>query len=330
MSAITSVAVFGGTGFVGREIVRALLAKGYAVRVLARERAKARRVLPDDHRLTIIQGSIDDHARVDETLGGAQACINLLGILREVRSPENTQTFQKLHTQATRHLVARSEALGITRFVQMSALGVRDTGVSEYQRSKWEAEQAVRFSGLRWTILRPGLIHGPGSEFARLAKTWCTGHHAPWFFLPYFCREVEDKRVPLGPVSHVDPVVAPIAVEDVAEAFVGCLENAASVGETYHLTGPETLTWPEMLRHMRDNFHGSNFELEPHAIPGNIAAMIAKGASLAGLGGLLPFDEGMARMGAEDSVSEHHKVRHDLGLNTRPFRPSFAAYAPQI
>ena len=80
-----------------------------------------------------------------------------------------------------------------------------------------------------------------------LAKQWAGGHAAPYIFMPYFARQVEDKRVPLGPVKTVDPRIAPVAVEDVARAFVGCLENPKAFGELYNLAGSETLTWPQML-----------------------------------------------------------------------------------
>ncbi len=328
MSTISTVAVTGATGFVGRWVVRELLAKGYQVRALVRDRAKARRVLPES--VACVTGDVLDAARVDELLAGAQACINLVGIIREVRTPGNTQTFEGLHTRAPRLLVDRCQALGVRRFVHMSALGVRDVGVSEYQRTKWEGEAAVRVSTLDWTIFRPGLIHGAEGEFMRLAKTWCTGHEAPWFFIPYFAREVEDLRVPLGSVTLTAPRVQPVAVQDVAVAFVRCLGTPATIGEIYNLVGPETLTWPELLGEVRDHVHGANRDLEPVGIPASAAAWGAKAASAVGLGALLPFDEGMARMGAEDSTASLDKVKTDLALNPAPFRAAFREYAHSI
>lgn len=327
MVAMTTVAVTGGTGFVGKHVVRDLLGAGYKVRLLARGRAEARQSFSDS-RVTIVEGDVLDASRVDEVLVGAQACINLVGIIREDRS--KGQTFEKLHARAPRLLLERCGALGVRRFVHMSALGVRDTGVSEYQRTKWAGELAVRRSGLDWTIFRPSMIHGPEGEFIRMAKAMTSGHQAPYLFIPYFVREVEDKRVPLGSVEHQDPMIQPVDVRDVARAFVLSLPNDAAVGEVYSLAGSETLSWPEMLRHIRDHVPGANRDLEPHGVPSGVAALAAKGAGLLGMGKLLPFDEGMAKMGGEDSTAEREKVRTDLGLETRAFRPAFTEYAPSV
>src|SRR5262249_30610590 len=80
-----TVALTGASGFVGRWITRELLARGHSVRGLVRDRARARLVLPGDRHLTLVEGDIAEHARVDQLLEGATACINLLGILRESR-----------------------------------------------------------------------------------------------------------------------------------------------------------------------------------------------------------------------------------------------------
>lgn len=326
MTTIKTAAVCGATGFVGRAIVRELVTRGVAVRALARDRAKALRVLPREG-VTLIWGDVLDAATAAELVRGADACVNAVGILREDRTPGHARTFEKLHVHAVRGLVRACEQAGVRRFVQISALGVRHTGVCEYQRSKWEGELAVRRSTLDWTVLRPGLIHGPESDFLRVAKKLVSGQSPPWVFIPYFCREEEDKRVPLGSVRHVDPMVAPVAVEDVARAVAAALANDATIGEIYNLVGSETLSWPAMLSFYRDTLPGANGELEPHAIPSSVAALAAWKASLLGLGGLLPFDEGMARMGAEDAVASLDKARTDLGIDFKPFRASAAAYA---
>ncbi|MCC6950367.1 MAG: NAD(P)H-binding protein [Phycisphaerales bacterium] len=324
-----TVALAGATGFVGRAVVRELLSRGWAVRVLVRDRAKAARELPKAG-VTVIVGDVLDQPSVDSLMTGADSCVNLVGILRESRGDGVASTFERAHIRATRMLVHRCEALGVPRFVQVSALGVKDDGVSEYQRSKWNAEQAVRKSSLRWTVLRPGLIHGKDSEFIRLAKGWVSGQAAPWLFMPYFAREVEDKRVPLGPVELVDPKIAPVAVEDVARAVALSLEKSATEGEVYNLVGSQTMTWPQMLRHLRDTLPGGNAGIEPMPVPSTPAAIGAMVAGRVGLGFLLPFDEGMARMGAEDSTASLDKVEADLGFTPAPFADSLARYAAAV
>ncbi|MBY0113093.1 MAG: SDR family NAD(P)-dependent oxidoreductase [Phycisphaerales bacterium] len=328
MTTIKTVAVTGATGFVGRAIVAELLKQGYNVRALVRSRVKAREVLPrptpNAATLTLVEGDIHDDRSPAELVAGAQACIHLIGIIREERGGV---TFHRMHVASTRVITEACKAAGVNRYLQMSALGVRDDADCAYRTTKWDAEQIVRRSGLDWTIFRPGLIHGPGSSFLEMAARWCKGEAPPYFFLPYFRGGQEDTSVPLGGVNYRDPVVQPVAVDDVASAFVRALSREQSVGETYNLVGSEQLTWPQMLVELRDNIHGANTNLQPWGVPADLAALQALGASYVGLGGLLPFDHGMAVMGGQDSVSETKKVESHLELKARPFRASFRAYA---
>jgi NADH dehydrogenase len=214
--------------------------------------------------------------------------------------------------------------------VQVSALGVSGEGKTEYQRSKFEGEQVVRRSGLAWTILRPGLIHGARSGFFQMAKGWVKGEKQPWFFLPYFTRGVVTSDVPLAAVRREPASVAPVAVEDVAWGAAESLERDEAVGEVINLVGPETMTWPELLVAIRDAVPGANSTLDPLGIPAEAAAIQARIAKAIGAGPLLPFDEGMALMGAIDSVSERQKARAILGFEARPFGPALRQYAGQI
>jgi NADH dehydrogenase len=315
-------------------VVSELLARGYGVRVFARNRAKARSLFPRESGgaanagVSIVAGELTDAGALSELLSGASALINLIGIIREVRS--EGQTFQRLHADAVKRLIEACNASGVRRFLQMSALGVKDVYVSEYQRTKFEGETHLRRSELDWTIFRPGMIHGVDGEFVKTVVQWCSGHHPPFVFLPYFTRGVEDTRVPLGGVSQVDPVIAPIYVGDVAKAFVSAIDRPQTHGEIYNLAGPQRMTWPAMLRTMRDAIPGANTNLQPFGIPGEVAALGAMGATLAHVGQFLPFDEGMARMGCEDSVATLDKVREDLGLVPVPFVSTFQSYAGQL
>lgn len=310
-----TIAVTGATGFVGRHAVRALLDAGFSVRALVRDRAKARRVLPEaaPGRLTLVQGDGLQRRSMEELVQGANAAVQLIGILRENGAE---QTFQRMHVETTRLLLEACTNAGVKRYVQMSALGVNADGPAKYQSTKWAAEELVRASGLSWTVLRPGLILGEGSEFVTLAKGWFDGNTAPWIFVPYFTGWREDHSVPAGSVTFTDPVVQPVAVEDVAKAVVAALTHDNAVGEIYNIVGPERLSWPEMLVRLRQAVSPTS-ATPPFGIPGKIAALVAKGASIAGMGGVLPFDEGMALMGSQDSIAETRKAEAHLGLKPR-------------
>lgn len=319
------VAVAGATGFVGRHIVSELLSRGHRVRVQVRSRAKTRGILPRDERLSIVEGTPKDQASA--LMDGAWACINAVGILRESWG----NSFQAAHVETTKFLVNAAKAAGTERFIQVSALGVSDEGTTGYQKSKFEGEQLVRRSGLTWTILRPSLIHGADGEFMKLAKGWAQGAKPPFLFMPYFSRGVLTSHdVPLAAVRYESASIAPVAVEDVAWAAAECLLRGEAAGEIYNLTGPETLTWPELLNAVQDVVPDANTSLQPLGIPSEIAALKAKAAKMIGLGGLLPFDEGMAVMAASDSTASLDKAKQHLDFDPRPFRATLRLYARQI
>jgi len=332
VSPIRTIAVTGGTGFVGRYVIRELLTSGYQVRALIRDRAKAREIFgPDIGKLQLITGDILDSGKADELVRGADAAIHLIGIIREDRSdPKNPQTFRRMHVEATRAIVKAAEAANVKRYIHMSALGVGGDPVADYQRTKWEAERLVQDSTLDWTIFRPGMIHGLGSLFIDMAEGWATGLTPPYLFLPYFTRGEEDKTSPLGAHYQRDPLVAPVAVEDVARAFVSSLTSTKTFHEIYNLVGSETLTYPQLLSKVRDGVPGTNHAIKPFGLPGVPAALGAKVAAMLGLGSLLPFDEGMARMSTQDYTSETAKVRAHLGFQPRGFTETFAKYAARV
>lgn len=318
-----TAAVTGATGFVGRAVVRELLDRGWSVRALGRSTEKARKVLPESGRLTVVEGGVLDDGVLDRLMAGADASVHLIGIIREAGGD---QTFEKMHHEATRRVVAAAERAGgiraePLRHVQMSALGVRDGSTIPYQATKRKGERAVEASDLRWTIFRPGLIHGPEGDFTQMAAAWVRGKAAPFVFVPYFT----PGWTPGGPGA----AVAPVRVEDVAAMFVGALQRDAAIGRTYDLAGPEVLSFDDMLRVFQQTVPGAK-RLPLIGVPGRFAALQAKIAGAVGLGGLLPFDEGMARMAMEESVSECARARADLGFDPAPFSESLTAYADRL
>jgi NADH dehydrogenase len=322
------VAVTGATGFVGSHIVKELLARGAKVRALVRDAAKARLVLQGigSEQLVMVPGTLDEATALGNLCAGADAVVNAVGIIREV----GTQTFERIHVKGTQNLVAAATGAGIGRIVQISALGVKPDGIAEYQRSKWEGEQSVRRSGMDWTIIRPGFIHGVGSEGIDTFLDLMSGEAPPYLFIPYFQRWDLDDSMPLGPANVIDPMIQPVHVEDVAMAVASALEKEVAKGEIYNLVGSEAMSWPDMLRFIRDNAPGASENLQPFGIPAPIAAGLAFAAKFIRAGQALPYDFGMAMMGSEDSVGETEKVKQELGVSTRPFRTSFRAYAAEL
>lgn len=337
-AAPATIAVTGASGFVGRYLVRELLSRGYAVRALVRDAARAREGLGDAaSKVELVIGDVCDDAVLARLVRGVDACAHLVGIIREVRgeTTDKPQTFERMHVAATRHIVDACRGAGVRRFLQMSALGVGADGKAEYQKTKWEAEKYVRRSfgdgtDLEWTIFRPSLIHGPDGEFVRMMADLCSGEVPPYFFLPYFVRSQMDQSVPAGRIDWITPRVQPVAVQDVAFAFAESLSRPESIGEIYNLVGLEVLTWPEMLEHFRDTIPGSAKNLRPFFVPSDHAAILATAAKYLGLGGLLPFDAGQAIMGGQDSIADPTKAKVHLSLSPRPFRQTVREYAAAV
>lgn len=327
-SATTSrgtVAVTGATGFVGGHVVGALLDRGWHVRALSRSRDKATG-LRSRKGVSVVVGDANDVEALAELTRGCDAVIHLVGIIRESKG----QRFEDLHVNATRNIIAACRRNGVKRYLHMSALGVGDEGRTEYQRSKFKAEQEVRMSDLDWTIFRPSVIHGPGGEFTQMMAQWCRGEIAPWVGIPYFRRPVTEQRVPFGGVDYVDPEVQPIVVTDVAAYFADALERPQTVGEIFNLVGPERLTWPTLLEYVHDHVPHAKEGLKPLWAPSDISALQAKAAKFVGLGSLLPFDEGMAIMGAEDSTSSLERVEAYFDREPTAFTDSFSVYAGKL
>jgi len=329
-----TIGVTGCTGFVGRHVVREFLSRGWMVRGLIRDSAKAREALgwPFPAGFTPVTGDVCDSRALGQLFAGCSAAVHLVGIIREERGEDagSPQTFQRMHVQATRAVVDACRTAGVNRYLHMSALGVGPEGRSEYQKTKWEAEQVVRRSGLAWTIFRPSLIHGAESELMQTLAELASGESPPYFFIPYFARSRVDHRVHLGPVYHEPAEVQPVAVEDVAFAFAQAVEKPEAVGEIYNLVGSEKLDWRELTEFVRDALPGTKKEMGVWHVPGEHAAVIARVAGKIGLGGLLPFDEGQALMATEDMTADPTKAKVELGLTPKPFRATVRVYAGKV
>jgi NADH dehydrogenase len=214
------ILVTGATGFVGSEILRRASRRGWRARGLARhpDRAEPLGRLPH---VELFRGDVTDPAGLDEAMEGVTSVIHLVGII----AATNEQGFETVHVGGTRAALEAAARAGVPRFVHMSALGVVEgREVTPYFRTKWEAEEAVRASGLSATIFRPSTIFGRDSEFfALLAKMlrWSPG------VLP----------LPGGGRQRLQPVW----VGDVAECFLQAARMERSPEVVYDVCGPEVL-----------------------------------------------------------------------------------------
>lgn len=321
-----TVAITGATGFVGARVLTRAVETGFRARILARTPSKARTLLDDrgidPERVEIIEGGVSDPDALTRLVRGAHACIHLVGIIREAG---HGQTFERIHIDATRAIThACALENRSMRYVHMSALGVGPDDRAGYRDSKHRAELVVKGSKLDWTIMRPGLIHGEHGEFTQMAAAWVRGKAPPFVFLPYFSRWKRDG------FGFEAPLVAPVHVGDVADAFINAIDCGATIKTIEALVGPDAMTFTEMLRVYQRRVPGAKSWLRPIGLPWRVAALQARLAGALGLGGLLPFDEGMAIMGGRDSVADPEPATQDLGLSLAPFEETLAGYADSL
>ena len=219
------VFVTGGTGFVGREILGQLLSAGDEVRALVRDGSQDK--LSGHQNLETHIGDVTDAASLVGALDGCDAVIHLVGIIREF--PGRGITFKKMHVTATENILEACDEQGVQRFLHMSSNGTRERGTTAYHRTKWQAEELVRASGLDWTIFRPSLIFGRDSEFVKMLTELI-------------------RRVPIVPVIGDGQYrMQPVSVEQVAASFVKALAMPESIGKTYHQGGSESYTYDAIL-----------------------------------------------------------------------------------
>jgi uncharacterized protein YbjT (DUF2867 family) len=215
-----SIAVLGGTGFLGTRLVARLIKDGRRVTVLSRDREQHKHllVLPG---LTLENCDVYEEGQLSEHFRGKDVVINLIGILNE--RGFGGGGFRRAHTELTRGVLQAARSAGVTRLLQVSALKAAVDAPSYYLRSKGEAEQLIResSSALDWTIFQPSVMFGPGDSFLNRFSGLLAA--MPWVF----------------PLAKPNARFQPVLVDDVIEAVLRCLHGGASNRQTYELGGPQ-------------------------------------------------------------------------------------------
>lgn len=213
------IVVLGGTGFVGRLLVKRLAAEGHQIQLLSRNlAAHYDRLLPPA--VVLHQLDVHDPVALRTAVAGADVAINLVAILNE--SGNDGSGFRRVHVDLCQSLISACQQEGVRRLIQMSSLNA-GRGNSHYLASRGQAEAAVKASGLDWTIIEPSVIFGVGDGlFERFGALL--------------------RSLPVLPLACSDSRMAPVYVGDVVEAFSRCLRDDRSVGEIYELYGPEVFS----------------------------------------------------------------------------------------
>jgi uncharacterized protein YbjT (DUF2867 family) len=227
-----SIVVLGGTGFVGTHLCAQLIRDGHSVRVLTRnrERAKHLLVLPG---VELVNANVHEPAILAQQFRGRDAVINLVGILNE--SGRSGAGFRRAHADLARKVVAACRSSGVGRLLHMSSLQAGENAPSHYLRTKGEAERIVREESghVEWTIFQPSVIFGPGDGFVNRFASLV-------------------KLFPFIPLARAGARFAPVYVGDVVAAMSRSLDERNTYSETFQLCGPEVFTLREIVCYVRD------------------------------------------------------------------------------
>ena len=224
--------VFGGSGFVGRNVVRELAKRGWRIRVAVRRphHAQFLRTMGAVGQIQLMQTNVRHRPSIAEAVRGADAVINLVGLLYQ----EGSQKFASVQGAGAAAVADAAKAEGVTNFVQMSAIGADAQSDSLYARTKAEAEIAVRAAIPSATIIRPSIVFGQEDQF----------------FNKFAAMATTTPVTPLPLIGGGKTKFQPIYVDDVADAICEALERSEASGRTYELGGPRVYTFRELMELM--------------------------------------------------------------------------------
>ena len=221
--------VFGGTGFVGMQIVRELAAKGVLIKVATRvpERAYFLKPCGNVGQVVPVQCDYNDPKSVAKAVEGSDIVVNCIGVLFE----KGGQTFQKAHVDIPSSIAKAAKKAGVKSFVHISALGV-DKASSKYAESKLEGEKAVFSNFKNAVILRPSIVFGEDDNFFNMFAGM-------------------SKVLPALPlIGGGETKFQPVFVGDVADAVMAAIDSLEARGQVYELGGPEILSFKELFELM--------------------------------------------------------------------------------
>ena len=224
---MTTVSVFGGTGFLGRRLVRRLAGEGATLRIAVRSPERARSIVEaaDLDRVTVFRADVRDQASVAAAVAGVDAVVNVVSAYVEKAGV----TFESVHVQGAKTVAQQAAAAGVARLVLVSGIGADPESRSLYIRARGRGELVVRQDFPSATIGRPSAMFGPGDAlFGTLAEIV--------------------RLLPVVPlIGGGRTRLQPVYVEDVAEAIARMLADRGAAGQTYELAGPGVYTLRELV-----------------------------------------------------------------------------------
>ena len=287
----------GATGFVGGHILKRLMDQQKKVRCIARSISNVQKL--ESYGVEVHPGDVTDIASLNGACKGIETVIHLVGIIRESKGI----TFENAHYEGTVNILKESKNSGVKRFIHMSALGTRANAVSRYHKTKWQAEEAVRNSGIDYVIFRPSIICGPEDEFVNMFAGMM-------------------RKCPVIPViGSGNHKMQPISVEDVTTSFATAVDSNKALGNLYELGGPQALTFNEILKIIADVLGKKILLLHiPTGIFKPVAWLMERALPTP------PVTREQLIMLNEDNTCDISAMQNDLGIHPIPFRDAISDY----
>ena len=222
-----TVTVFGGTGFLGRRVVRHLRKSGFSVRIASRHLERAKTLFDsDDPQLQSIKADIHNERSIADALVGAYAAVNAVSLYVE----HGQETFHSVHVESARRVATQAYRAGVQRLAHVSGIGSDAASPSLYIRKRGEGELATRAAFADATLIRPAVMFGPNDAFLSIILKLL-------------------RRLPIYPMFGRGLTrLQPAYVEDVAEAIARVLQGTESRAITYECGGPRVYSYKEILR----------------------------------------------------------------------------------
>src|SRR6202790_1580649 len=221
-----TITVFGGTGFLGRRIVRHLRSRGFPVRIASRHPDRGHRLFgPDDPQLQSVGADIHDERSVADALVGAYGAVNTVSLYVE----HGQETFHSVHVDSAQRVAVQAHRAGVERLVHVSGIGADAASPSRYIRNRGAGELAVRAAFVEALFIRPAVMFGPDDAFLTTILKLL-------------------RRLPIYPVfGRGRTRLQPAYVEDVAEAIGRVMQRAETPSTIFELGGPRVYSYEEFL-----------------------------------------------------------------------------------
>lgn len=254
-----TIALIGGSGFLGAYVARELAKRGHRLRIVCRnpqaEAAARLKTCGNLGQVALVYGDLGRPETLAIHLRGVDVVVNLVGVLYE----KGGQRFQVLHANGAEKLAQMAHVVGVRRFVQVSALGVDKAADAAYARTKLAGEHAVRAAFPEAVILRPGVLFGAEDNF----------------FNQFACMARFSPALPL--FNGGDTRFQPAYVGDVAAAVAACVEDDMHVGRTYELGGSDVFTFRQLMEFVLRQTHRRRLLLPmPMGLARLLAAVLEK------------------------------------------------------